>query len=122
LTTSAPPSDNNTQQAGLGIAVCQFAGIAPRCFQELRNNPSRRQSAQRLQKRNVSTARRSRLAVWMFRSMDETPMGLFAKDIKTMNGLFVRQLQDIQDAVQQLVKAPPKMAEKTPERSSSRTF
>ena len=39
-------------------------------------------------------------------------MGLFTKDIRTMNDLFVHQLQDIYYAEQQLVKALPKMAEK----------
>ncbi len=39
-------------------------------------------------------------------------MGLFSKDIKTMNDLFVHQLQDIYYAEQQLTKALPKMAEK----------
>ena len=39
-------------------------------------------------------------------------MGLFTKDIKTMDDLFVHQLQDIYYAEKQLVKALPKMAEK----------
>ena len=39
-------------------------------------------------------------------------MGLFTKDIKTMNDLFLHQLQDIYYAENQLVKALPKMAEK----------
>jgi ferritin-like metal-binding protein YciE len=39
-------------------------------------------------------------------------MGLFSKDIKTMNDLFVHQLQDIYYAEKQLVKALPTMAEK----------
>jgi ferritin-like metal-binding protein YciE len=39
-------------------------------------------------------------------------MGLFTRDIKTMNDLFVRQLQDIYYAENQLVKALPTMAEK----------
>ncbi len=39
-------------------------------------------------------------------------MGLFSKDIKTMDDLFVHQLQDIYYAEKQLVKALPKMAEK----------
>lgn len=39
-------------------------------------------------------------------------MGLFTKDIKTLNDLFVHQLQDIYYAEKQLVKALPKMAEK----------
>ena len=42
-------------------------------------------------------------------------MGLFTKDIKTMNDLFVHQLQDIYYAEQQLVKALPKMANKATE-------
>lgn len=40
-------------------------------------------------------------------------MGLFSKDIKTMNDLFVHQLRDIYYAEQQLVKALPKMADKS---------
>jgi len=39
-------------------------------------------------------------------------MGLFTKDIKTMEDLFLHQLQDIYYAEQQLTKAIPKMAEK----------
>lgn len=39
-------------------------------------------------------------------------MGLFTRDIKTLNDLFVHQLQDIYYAEQQLVKALPKLAEK----------
>jgi ferritin-like metal-binding protein YciE len=39
-------------------------------------------------------------------------MGLFSKDIKTMNDLFVHQLRDIYYAEQQLVKALQKMAGK----------
>jgi ferritin-like metal-binding protein YciE len=39
-------------------------------------------------------------------------MGLFTKDIKTMNDLFVHQLQDIYYAEKQLVKTLPTMAEK----------
>jgi hypothetical protein len=39
-------------------------------------------------------------------------MGLFSKDIKTMDDLFVHQLQDIYYAEKQLVKALPIMAKK----------
>ncbi len=39
-------------------------------------------------------------------------MGIFSKDIKTFDDLFVHQLQDIYYAERQLVKALPKMAEK----------
>ncbi|WID96364.1 ferritin-like domain-containing protein [Bosea vestrisii] len=39
-------------------------------------------------------------------------MGLFSKDIKTMDDLFVHQLQDIYYAEKQITKALPKMIEK----------
>ncbi|MBN9037056.1 MAG: ferritin-like domain-containing protein [Rhizobiales bacterium] len=39
-------------------------------------------------------------------------MGLFSKDIKTMDDLFVHTLRDIYYAEQQIVKALPKMIEK----------
>lgn len=39
-------------------------------------------------------------------------MGLFTKDIKTMDDLFIHQLQDIYYAEKQLVKAIPKLADK----------
>src|SRR6201991_254748 len=42
----------------------------------------------------------------------ERQMGLFSKDIKTLDDLFVHQLQDIYYAEQQLVKAIPKLADK----------
>lgn len=44
-------------------------------------------------------------------------MGLFTKDIKTMNDLFVHQLKDIYYAERQITQALPKMIEKatTPE-------
>jgi ferritin-like metal-binding protein YciE len=49
-------------------------------------------------------------------------MGLFTKDIKTMNDLFVHQLQDIYYAENQLVKALPKMAEKATDRQLKQGF
>lgn len=39
-------------------------------------------------------------------------MGLFSKDIKTMDDLFVHQLQDVYYAEQQILSALPKMIEK----------
>ena len=39
-------------------------------------------------------------------------MGLFTKDIATLNDLFVHQLQDIYYAEHQITKALPKMIEK----------
>jgi ferritin-like metal-binding protein YciE len=41
-----------------------------------------------------------------------TPMGLFSKDIKTMDDLFVHTLQDIYYAENQILKALPEMIEK----------
>jgi ferritin-like metal-binding protein YciE len=39
-------------------------------------------------------------------------MGIFSKDIKTLDDLFVHQLRDVYYAEQQLVKALPKMRDK----------
>ena len=53
--------------------------------------------------KRVFPLRRARL----FHETKEPAMGLFTKDIKTMNDLFVHQLQDIYYAEQQLTKALP---------------
>src|SRR6476660_932971 len=52
----------------------------------------------------------------------ETAMGLFTKDIKTMDDLFIHQLQDIYYAEKQLVKALPKMAEKATDKQLKQGF
>jgi len=49
-------------------------------------------------------------------------MGLFTRDIKTMNDLFVHQLQDIYYAEKQLVKALPKMGEKATDQQLKQGF
>jgi ferritin-like metal-binding protein YciE len=49
-------------------------------------------------------------------------MGLFTKDIKTMDDLFVHQLQDIYYAEKQLVKALPKMADKATDKQLKQGF
>src|SRR3979411_2482024 len=49
-------------------------------------------------------------------------MGLFTKEIKTMNDLFLHQLQDIYYAEKQLVKALPKMAEKATDQQLKQGF
>jgi ferritin-like metal-binding protein YciE len=49
-------------------------------------------------------------------------MGLFTKDIKTMNDLFVHQLRDIYYAENQLVKALPKMAAKATDKQLKQGF
>src|SRR5579863_4883793 len=53
---------------------------------------------------------------------DSKTMGLFTRDIKTMNDLFVHQLQDIYYAEKQLVKALPKMAEKATDKQLKQGF
>ena len=49
-------------------------------------------------------------------------MGLFTKDIKTMNDLFVHQLQDIYYTEKQLAKALPDMAEKATDKQLKQAF
>jgi len=49
-------------------------------------------------------------------------MGLFSKDIKTMNDLFVHTLRDIYYAERQLVKALPDMAEKATDAQLKQAF
>jgi ferritin-like metal-binding protein YciE len=48
----------------------------------------------------------------MSKDKEKLPMGLFTKDIKTMNDLFLHTLQDIYYAEQQIVKSLPDMVEK----------
>ena len=49
-------------------------------------------------------------------------MGLFTKDITTMNDLFLHQLQDIYYAEQQITKALPKMIDKATNRDLAAGF
>jgi ferritin-like metal-binding protein YciE len=49
-------------------------------------------------------------------------MGLFSKDIKTMDDLFLHTLQDIYYAENQIVKSLPKMIEKATNRDLSASF
>jgi ferritin-like metal-binding protein YciE len=49
-------------------------------------------------------------------------MGLFSKDIKTLDDLFVHTLQDIYYAEQQIVKALPDMIEKATNRQLTEGF
>ena len=46
-------------------------------------------------------------------------MGIFTKDVKTMDDLFLHQLQDIYYAEQQITKALPKMIDKVTNRDLS---
>jgi ferritin-like metal-binding protein YciE len=45
-------------------------------------------------------------------AIEEAKMGLFSKDIKTLDDLFVHSLQDVYYAENQITKALPKMIEK----------
>src|SRR6266540_1853336 len=65
---------------------------------------------------------RKKARVCMFPERRRTAMGLFTKDIKTMNDLFIHQLQDIYYAEKQLVKALPKMAEKATDKLLKQGF
>jgi ferritin-like metal-binding protein YciE len=58
----------------------------------------------------------------MFQTTRNAAMGLFTRDIKTMNDLFVHQLQDIYYAEKQLVKALPKMADKATDNQLKQGF
>ena len=49
-------------------------------------------------------------------------MGLFSKDIKTMNDLFLHTLQDIYYAEQQIVKSLPDMVEESERRPTKAGF
>lgn len=49
-------------------------------------------------------------------------MGLFSKDIKTMDDLFVHQLQDIYYAEKQILKALPKMIDKATDSTLKNDF
>ena len=49
-------------------------------------------------------------------------MGLFTKDIKTMDDLFLHTLRDIYYAEQQIVKALPQMVEKSSDAELKRGF
>src|SRR5258708_1114911 len=63
------------------------------------------------------------MALFVPRNTKRNPsMGLFTKEIKTMNDLFVHQLQDIYYAEKQLVKALPKMAEKAADKELKQGF
>ncbi len=70
----------------------------------------------------VGCVLRGGTAPLVFQKSEDPVMGLFTKDIKTMNDLFVHQLQDMYYAEQQLVKALPKMADKASEKQLKQDF
>jgi ferritin-like metal-binding protein YciE len=91
-------------------------------FTARRNNPGTGWLAPH-QQSNISARRlRQRLRHVFPKIKRIGAMGLFTKDIKTMNDLFVHQLQDIYYAEKQLVKALPKMAEKATDKQLKQGF
>src|SRR6202142_4608010 len=62
---------------------------------------------------NLVDQSRRKLALSIFGAISQrnNTMGIFTKDIKTMEDLFLHQLKDIYYAEQQLTKAIPKMAD-----------
>src|SRR5215203_353635 len=56
------------------------------------------------------------------RDLPETIMGLFSKDIKTMDDLFLHVLQDVYYAENQILKALPDMIEKATNRELTAAF
>jgi ferritin-like metal-binding protein YciE len=71
---------------------------------------------------NNSAPGSERFRARVFHQQGISAMGLFTKDIKTMNDLFVHQMQDIYYAEKQLVKALPKMAEKATDKQLKQGF
>jgi ferritin-like metal-binding protein YciE len=69
-----------------------------------------------------SVRRGEEACVAVFPQQRTRAMGLFTKDIKTLNDLFVHQLQDIYYAEKQLVKALPKMADKATDKRLKQGF
>jgi ferritin-like metal-binding protein YciE len=65
---------------------------------------------------------RGTVAAPLLHNKEGPAMGLFSKDIKTMNDLFMHQLQDIYYAEKQLVKALPKMAGKATDKQLKQGF
>jgi ferritin-like metal-binding protein YciE len=61
---------------------------------------------------------RFRLAAWLAGN-EEDAMGLFSKDIKTMEDMFVHGLQDIYNAENKITKALPKLIEQATNRDLS---
>jgi hypothetical protein len=87
-----------------------------------RNNGARgRLSTDKKTRTSLPASRGNRRAVSSNKE-GHCPMGLFTKDIKTMNDLFAHQLQDIYYAEKQLVKALPKMADKATDKQLKEGF
>jgi ferritin-like metal-binding protein YciE len=90
-------------------------------FSRRRNNRAIRRLAPLSATEHIGVSATKGRAV-LFPNQRTQTMGLFTKDIKTMNDLFIHQLQDIYYAEKQLVKALPKMAEKATDKQLKQGF
>jgi ferritin-like metal-binding protein YciE len=101
--------------------LCEF-----RCslavFTADRNNRARCRLARVSAIEHIGAPATNRLARLCSQTKRMSAMGLFTRDIKTMNDLFVHQLQDIYYAEKQLVKALPKMADKATDKQLKQGF
>jgi ferritin-like metal-binding protein YciE len=107
----------------LGLATSRLAtSVVPsRCFVDGRNNLAIIRLAV-ISNRTSQHCGDELAGAVVFPQQKGPAMGLFTKDIKTMNDLFVHQLQDIYYAEKQLVKALPKMAEKATDKQLKQGF
>jgi ferritin-like metal-binding protein YciE len=72
---------------------------------------------------DIATEERSHpAAVAPAQSQGDEQMGIFSKDIRSMDDLFLHQLQDIYYAEQQITKALPKMIDKATNRDLAAGF
>jgi ferritin-like metal-binding protein YciE len=78
--------------------------------------PSRRWPVKRSVLRQLIEARATRNRPQPSNKKGTPPMGLFSRDIKTMDDLFAHMLQDIYYAENQIVKSLPEMIDKTSDR------
>src|SRR6267378_8277204 len=95
-----------------------FPHVPPGVLVIVRNNAA----AGRLAEGQQPDIKQAWEAAWCSQNKRDPTMGLFTRDIKTMNDLFVHQLRDIYYAEKQLVKALPKMAEKATDQQLKQGF
>jgi ferritin-like metal-binding protein YciE len=114
-----PHRDPATVALGKGFIVSAVPLFHGEVFELRRNNDPVPPLAS-TPKLNIQARRQRGRAVVFQKRM--RAMGLFTKDIKTMDDLFVHQMQDIYYAETQLVKALPKMAEKASDKQLKQGF
>src|SRR6195256_3804167 len=78
----------------------------------IRRPPSRTSMAGQSEHRQNTGTETDRRAFWRQPVSEEKPMGLFSKEIATMDDLLLHGLKDVFYAENQIVKALPKMIDK----------